>query len=207
MQLEHINNKKDNGDLGLNFLTEPKLVQTGKININKISKFLKLSEVITFNQIDKSNQEILNQRASLLRMREKFLIENGLTIKELTIYANQEFVKVYVLTSFNDCADLHYLRSILNDIYTKRNTSVNFTDFHYDTKGYYDFWWDIENDLMWSLNKEFMEQFITNIVFNSCDVMKTLSIEDVLLTQEFTQLKDNLSEMFLPQSPNSFQGT
>lgn len=195
MQLEHVN-KKDNIDFNLYSLIEPKLIQTGKININKLSKFLKLSEVVTLTQIEKSNQEIINQRASLSRMREMFLTENGLQIRELTIYASQKFIKIYVLTSLSDCSELHYLRSSLNDIYTKRNTVVNFTDFCQDSKGYYDFWWDIENDFMWSLNKDFMEQFVIHNVFNSCNYMKSLSIENVLSQETITDINEELDPLF-----------
>jgi len=191
MQLEHVNNR-DNVDINLCSLIEPKLIQTGKININKLSKFLKLSEVVTLTQIEKSNQEIINQRASLSRIREKFLIEDGLYIKELTIYASQKFIKIYVLTSLYYSSGLNYLRSSLNDIYTKRNTTVNFTDFCHNSKGYYDFWWDIENDFMWSLNKDFMEQFVIHNVFNSCNCMDSLSIENVMSQETITDINEEV---------------
>lgn len=195
MQLENTN-KKSTEYFDSSSLIEPKLIQTGKINVNKLSKFLKLSEVVTLSHIEKSNQEIINQRASLSRMREMFLIENGLQIKELTIYASQKFIKIYVLTSISDCSELHYLRSSLNDIYTKRNTIVNFTDFCHDSKGYYDFWWDIENDFMWSLNKNFMEQFIVYNLFNSCNYMESLSIENILPQETITDIKEELDPLF-----------
>lgn len=157
----------------------PKIIQTGRINHNKLSKHLKFSEVITLSSINKSNQEIYNQRASLERLGMEFHDNDNLELRELNIETWYGLIKVFVMTRMMGELDWTSLRKSLRSIYEKTDTNTNFTDFNYNSKGYYDFWWDIENDIMWSTDKDFMEQFLFYNLKNSFKVMDFSKYEPV----------------------------
>lgn len=160
-------------------LVTPKIIQTGKINYNKLNKSFKFSEMVTLSAVNKSHQDINEQRNSLKRIGSKFGTDSKLRSSELIIPTNYGMLTVYVFTTHTEEEQIKHLRRCLRDIYEKQNTNTNFTDFHYDAKGYFDFWWDIENDIMWSLNKDFMEQFLPNALFNSYCVMEPTFISSL----------------------------
>ena len=146
-------------------MVKPYLIQIGQINrpLNDYKR-LKLSDAVDLEYMGSSEFEFGSKRKSLIDM---FCHEKELTLRKVKIedkylrvlsYLNEEEFSTYE-------KDLLYLHKDL--ICTKEQTYFNKDKI----SNKYDFWWDIENSVMWSYDKIFMNN-LPSILEYSFNYMK-----------------------------------
>ena len=148
----------------------------GVTNKNLYNKDKKISDSINISMFEKTLEELNNKRQSLLRMREKidsdhFVIRNTYL---KTDYGILELAIGYIRSDIDDTvnnSELQDIKHFLRRIYELKSSRVNLTNFSHRYKGDVDFWWDINNDIMWSFDTRFMLEYLMENIKNSTNII------------------------------------
>lgn len=150
----------------------------GVTNKNIYNKDKKLSDCVNISMFKKTIEELNSKRQSLLRMREKldsdhFVVRNTYL---RTDYGVLEIAVGYArnnnsnddITNNSELQDIKYF---LKQIYELELSRINLTNFSYKYKGNIDFWWDINNDIMWSYDTRYILEYLTENIKNSTNIL------------------------------------
>ncbi len=150
----------------------------GVTNKNIYNKDKKLSDCVNISMFEKTIEELNSKRQSLLRMREKldsdhFVVRNTYL---RTDYGVLEIAVGYArnnnsnddITNNSELQDIKYF---LKQIYELELSRINLTNFSYKYKGNIDFWWDINNDIMWSYDTRYILEYLTENIKNSTNIL------------------------------------
>lgn len=165
------------------------LLLSGMINRNKYNANSVLSNSVNIEMVEKSPNEMLSKRHSLLRFNQAIL-DNKLIIKDISIKTIVGYIDVsiccistYSLNSvfYDEASVLKSVKEQLVKIYERKNININSTGFSYRNKTDSDFWWDLNNDIMWSFDSIFINEFLSKNIENSVGVLLDNSIIDLSL--------------------------
>ena len=150
----------------------------GVTNKNIYNKDKKLSDCVNISMFEKTIEELNSKRQSLLRMREKldsdhFVVRNTYL---RTDYGVLEIAVGYArnnnsnddITNNSELQDIKYF---LKQIYELELSRINLTNFSYKYKGNINFWWDINNDIMWSYDTRYILEYLTENIKNSTNIL------------------------------------
>jgi hypothetical protein len=145
-------------------MKKPYLVQ--RATINKTFKNKKLSEAVIFDYMGSSEFEC---GAIPRAFKELKLNKEKLTLSNIILDGKTLWFTHY-LTNIDDFSQyVGYLRDLYDDKIRLKETSRFAKNTRY--VGNIDFWWDIENNVMWSYNEYFMRE-ILNCLNESFKVIK-----------------------------------
>lgn len=150
----------------------------GVTNKNIYNKDKKLSDCVNISMFEKTIEELNSKRQSLLRMRERldsdhFVVRNTYL---RTNYGVLEIAVGYVRNNnsnddINNNSELQDIKYFLKQIYELELSRINLTNFSYKYKGNIDFWWDINNDIMWSYDTRYILEYLTENIKNSTNIL------------------------------------
>lgn len=150
----------------------------GVTNKNIYNKDKKLSDCVNISMFEKTIEELNSKRQSLLRMREKldsdhFVVRNTYLrtdygVLEIAVgYARNNNSNDDITNNF----ELQDIKYFLKQIYELELSRINLTNFSYKYKGNIDFWWDINNDIMWSYDTRYILEYLTENIKNSTNIL------------------------------------
>lgn len=149
---------------------------SGVTNKNIYNRNKKISDSINISMFEKTVEELNNKRKSLLRMREK--IDSGhFVIRNTYLKTNYGILEIaigYIRSNIDDTvnnSELQDIKYFLKQIYELESSRINLTNFSYKYKGNIDFWWDINNDIMWSYDTRYVLEYLTENIKNSTNIL------------------------------------
>lgn len=148
-----------------------KYVLTGKINTNALHIKNTLSEVVDIIMEDKTINEMISKRESLLRLSKSINDRNiCATSFSLTQYNTLKQINVlYSRTESTSFNPNEHLNDVIEHIRCIHELDAKHLKSKFSDK--IDFWWDISNDIIWSTNKIFMDSFLINNMMNSFNIL------------------------------------
>ena len=175
---------------------EQNLLLCGKTKKNLYTEDKKFSDCVDIIMVEKTLEEMMLKRQSLLRMNNS-ISNNSLVVRTdclNTIYGSIELSVCYkesYYTLYRNCMnDYHFqqIKNKLKEIYEQKSSNVNLISFSHKYNSSVNFWWDINNDIMWSFDNFYMKNYLLNNLVNSTVSLKenNCQINDIELCKDLS---------------------